>query len=238
MKNITPNTLLQRLLLFGLTFFLLGPLKAQDPDPELFDTWYLVSVSVSDAQDPIFVVDIFPPVQPYVTINSDLSYEGFGSCNSFNGLFEYFDPEYLSVLNYSSSTNECESQAQTQIEEWFFFYMMHGAPYDIDPDGDGLKLTMTTPIYGVMTAQNYPLSIQEELENSFKVFPNPASDRLMIESLSTPIDRVELYDMRGIRLLLVTDYTAELDLTAWPSGMYLLKIFSEEKSTIKRIIKE
>ncbi len=55
---------------------------AQDPDPDLFRTWYLSFVQESDAGLPYVVSEINPPIQPYITILENLDYNGEGACNS------------------------------------------------------------------------------------------------------------------------------------------------------------
>ena len=62
----------------------------QEPNPELFQTWYLYSVMASDASpDPYIVSEINPTIIPSLTIVEDLTFSGIGACNSFNGIFTF-----------------------------------------------------------------------------------------------------------------------------------------------------
>jgi heat shock protein HslJ len=61
---------------------------AQAPNPDLFQTWYLQSVVVSDGSEPTYIVsDIEPTITPSLTIMEDLTFSGIGACNTFNGAF-------------------------------------------------------------------------------------------------------------------------------------------------------
>ncbi len=57
---------------------------AQDPNPDLFQTWHLTSVMIDDLAPLYIVSEIDPPIQPYVTIEGNLSFSGQGACNTFD----------------------------------------------------------------------------------------------------------------------------------------------------------
>lgn len=78
-----------------------------------------------------------------------------------------------------------------------------------------------------------------ELEDQYKVYPNPASSYVLIES-DQPIQFIELVTLDG-RKLMSTDLTNQgetyhLDLSEIPSGMVFITINTNELSTTKKIM--
>jgi len=72
-----------------------------------------------------------------------------------------------------------------------------------------------------------------------KVYPNPASNFVQIQS-EKPLKSIELYDIQG-RLLLVKETINKnetINLSEQTSGIYLLKVISENGSILKKIMKE
>lgn len=80
------------------------------------------------------------------------------------------------------------------------------------------------------------LSINEVtlLAVSVKVFPNPASDIVTVESNVT-IKNIEFYDVLGKRVLTTTQ-TNVIGIEQLPAGVYILKINSLEGSLTKRLV--
>ena len=84
----------------------------------------------------------------------------------------------------------------------------------------------------------YILSVSEIIEDQLKIYPNPTSNILTIKSDIIPIDKVEIYSVLGkkikeIKLDFNNIYTEDLS-----KGIYLLKIFSEKGTVVKKLIKK
>lgn len=76
--------------------------------------------------------------------------------------------------------------------------------------------------------ENYPIT----------VFPNPVSSILNIKS-EKPIDFVEVFDITGRRLEVITNPTEkQIDFSAYANGAYLLKIKAGKEMQTLRILKE
>jgi len=75
-----------------------------------------------------------------------------------------------------------------------------------------------------------------ELLKGLKVYPNPASETIYITS-GIPIEKIELYDMVGKRVL-ESKETSEVKVNHLEHGLYLLKLYSENASTTKKVIIE
>ena len=87
------------------------------------------------------------------------------------------------------------------------------------------------------------LGIDENFSNSFSVYPNPASGVVVIQSNEVFSGlEISLFDMNG-RLLYSESNVAssnrlQFDVSNLASGMYLLQINSEEKTTVKQLVKQ
>ena len=78
----------------------------------------------------------------------------------------------------------------------------------------------------------------EELTSSFNIYPNPVSDKLYIET-QTQILIVEIYDMFGRQQSMVNgQQSMVIDVTDLNSGVYFVKVVTENGETVKRFIKK
>ncbi len=80
-------------------------------------------------------------------------------------------------------------------------------------------------------------SITEE-NISFNIYPNPAGEKLYIET-EVEIEEVSIFDIYGRRqeLSAVSCQTSAIDVSGLKSGIYFVKINTEEGNIVKRIIK-
>jgi hypothetical protein len=79
----------------------------------------------------------------------------------------------------------------------------------------------------------------ENAGSAFKIYPNPATDRVEIESTTNKKFTISLSDLSG-KTLIETELfgSSGIDLTDFQKGIYLLKITSEDKvSEVRKIIK-
>lgn len=86
------------------------------------------------------------------------------------------------------------------------------------------------------------LGSDDSFSNSFSVYPNPASGSVVIQSNEVfPNVAIALFDMNGRRLFTESNVAnfnrLQLDISKLSSGMYLLQINSEEKITVKQLVK-
>ena len=80
----------------------------------------------------------------------------------------------------------------------------------------------------------------EEFASSFNIYPNPVSDRLYIETLTqTQTLTVEIYDVYGRRQSMVNgQQSTVIDVSDLNSGVYFVKVVTENGETVKRFIKK
>lgn len=68
----------------------------------------------------------------------------------------------------------------------------------------------------------------------FVVYPNPAT--IFIEISGNTIDKIEIYSVLGNKIL-TKENTNTIDVSSFEKGIYLLKIYSDGKQTIKKMVK-
>lgn len=115
-----------------------------------------------------------------------------------------------------------------------------------DADGNGYYLQLTDPGLDNSVAENWTASNEvfvsdhpHSTEPFLEVYPNPVQDVLRIRTTTT-IVRISLSDLQG-RLLATESIGSTggtLDLSRYSSGVYMLKIETEEQSFIRKIVKE
>ncbi len=88
-----------------------------------------------------------------------------------------------------------------------------------------------------LNSGNAVVSITSGLDDKTRVivFPNPCIDEIHISSDYT-IDKVFLLNSSGELLMKYPQNTQSLNLTQFTSGVYFIKIFSNSKSIIQKII--
>lgn len=78
-------------------------------------------------------------------------------------------------------------------------------------------------------------SINEDFNSNFSIYPNPASDLISIHS-NKLIDKVELYSVIGQLVLLEEINTKHINTQQVKPGLYLMKIYSDDKINTKKIL--
>ena len=102
-------------------------------------------------------------------------------------------------------------------------------------DGEkyGLGLVWINPISKSTLSNN-----EFELANSILFYPNPAKDVLNIQGDVSKLKSIEVYSILGKRLLEVKENLNEINISKLQSGMYLLRVNTNETSVTYKIVKE
>jgi hypothetical protein len=74
------------------------------------------------------------------------------------------------------------------------------------------------------------------LTSNISIYPNPVKDILYFQSSST-IEQVSIYDISGRMFKQFANSSSEINISNLASGIYLLKIRTEEGETVQKIIK-
>jgi hypothetical protein len=85
------------------------------------------------------------------------------------------------------------------------------------------------------------MNVNENSHNSdVKVYPNPANDKVYIETLAQTVN-IEIYDIFGRRQVTMTPShqgNVTIDVANLKSGIYFIKVNTNEGNIVKRIIKQ
>lgn len=107
--------------------------------------------------------------------------------------------------------------------------------YDIDNPGPPHLLKEFPPngmVYRFTPTKSVGISLKNLSKNTYTVYPNPASDRLVVQKNSAEYAEFQLIDMWGKTILRQVLSSAEitLDLSEYPAGMYLARFVSTNQS--------
>jgi hypothetical protein len=86
----------------------------------------------------------------------------------------------------------------------------------------------------VLSAEDFILE-----DNNLSIYPNPAKDRIYISS-NTAIDKILVYNIFGQMMYKSSkkDNSIIVDISNFAKGIYLVKVFSKNEITTKKIIKK
>ena len=87
----------------------------------------------------------------------------------------------------------------------------------------------------VRVYQNTTLSTNDISSNSFRVYPNPASSEINIQS-NVQISHIELYDLLGKLILRKFESPKTINVNNINPGLYLLNIYTGNNKTVKKVI--
>ena len=107
---------------------------------------------------------------------------------------------------------------------------MGGISGTIDP-----SFTQSPMVIDYVRIYQNTLSADEINANNFKVFPNPASTEINIQT-NINIDYVEVYDIFGKLVLRESKTVNSIKIGNLNSGLYLLNIYSEGARIVKKVI--
>ncbi|GHC42966.1 T9SS type A sorting domain-containing protein [Ulvibacter litoralis] len=228
------------LFLFALSFG--APSFAQDPN--LYRTWHLYELA-ADLSPSEYVSNVQPSIHPYLTIHPDLSFEGYGACNNFMGQFTYTiisGEETLTPTFFDATLNSCNYQSHTNFESLFFGYVSATSNqyitlyYDANTSIGTLNLEFAPGFYAAYGTEALSVSDQNAVE--FTVFPNPASEQLVITSENLQIETITIYEVSGKIVTQFKTVEGSVDVSSLSEGVYFIEINSEEGKHIKKFIKD
>ena len=225
---------MKKLLLFLFIFLCSIPIRAQDPD--LYRTWYLYIVEVTDIY---YVSEIDPSIEPYINITENLVFNGLGACNTFDGIYIEEFPGFLISYDFNNTNEDCGYPIHNIIED-DYFNVLQAFDYQISQDNEGFILNLWSGLWGWAELRDYPLStIDFELSKLITIYPNPAKDILTIDNTSnTEITSINIYDVLGRIVLTEKSNMDQVDVSHLDSGLLFMEIETDQGVITKKIVKE
>ncbi|RFN58924.1 T9SS type A sorting domain-containing protein [Marixanthomonas ophiurae] len=216
---------------------------SQEPDPDLYQTWYLYSYEY-DLGDYILVTEIEPAISPNLIIEENLDFFGNGACNAYNGNFIYdATAETLTPENFVQSLLNCDYQSHTDFELDYFGFFSPDVPFeytiDTNPNNPNNQTLILSPAPGFfLIYSNTQLSVSENEITSFKIYPNPVSETLFISSENNTIENISVFSINGQVVLSEKSNTNQLDVSTLSNGLYFVEIASGNGTSIQKFIKK
>ncbi|MDQ2180303.1 T9SS type A sorting domain-containing protein, partial [Marinifilum sp. D714] len=173
--------------------------------------------------------------------NADVKKEVVLTKNEFNITF--------TILDRSGSIAGAEvildNKAKITDESGKVSYTKKVGDYDYTVSADGHNsesgsVSITNDDISKEIVLSIVTSISEIEDNLFKVYPNPTNGLVKIEGKLLNKARITLIDINGKVWKVKTSdsISCELDLSSYPSGMYILRIEKENEVYKKRLIKQ
>jgi len=209
---------------------------AQDPD--LYQTWYLNSIN--GEFETIYVFEIEPEITPNITITESLNFTGEGACNTFTGTINFLDPN-LEFQNFNNSIFDCiyESHIDLEYSYFSFFQTESIISYTIATENGIQYLTLDNQIFEGLSFSNQLLATLDIFKTSVSIFPNPVSEKLVINSKDFSIDHITIYSISGKKV--IESFKIEnntVDVSELSKGMYFIEVSTSERKTTKKFIKK
>ena len=110
-----------------------------------------------------------------------------------------------------------------------------GQPYVAYEDyGTDFKAT-------VMKYDSVYVGVKEPQESRISLYPNPATDKITVETLGTTgKSNLAIVNLEGQRLITrqITKPKTQIDISSLPSGVYFVRITNEKTLEVGKIIKQ
>ncbi|SRX75461.1 T9SS type A sorting domain-containing protein [Aequorivita antarctica] len=110
---------------------------------------------------------------------------------------------------------------------------------DIDNDGDMDVISSSQNDDKIAWYENYTIiGIEENQLNTVKIYPNPTSGLIFIESKTEAIVSVAVFDILDKNVFQQSGNIQEVDISNFQNGMYFFRIATESGDFVQKIIKE
>ncbi|PJE45182.1 MAG: hypothetical protein CUR32_01270 [Flavobacterium sp.] len=211
--------------------------SSQTPNPDLFQTWYLYDYYSTDDNIHHPISAIAPPISPRVTFSQTSNYNGIGACNGFGGTLSFPSNDVLVFDSFAGTLVLCGSTEHISFEGSFFSLFQSGGQYYISGTGNNMSLVISTPIFNNYVFGNSQLNSSNFDLKQTKIYPNPAHSKLFVDSENNLIDKIEIFNSLGQTIKTINADFDVINITDFGSGIYLMKLYSEERTVEKKFIK-
>jgi hypothetical protein len=177
----------------------------------------------------VVIEDVTAPVITCVA-NQTFEIESSASVYTVNG--NELDPvsvsDNCSVATILNDFNDTETLAGAQINIGTTNLVWTAT----DADGNATQCSLDVTV-------NQSTGIKDLVDAGIKMYPNPTSGMIYIESENTEIESIQVFDITGTLVLEVSDLEKQqIDLSGYMQGVYIIKINTKDESFTSRIIKK
>jgi Secretion system C-terminal sorting domain len=175
------------------------------------------------------------------TFSTGYNYSFETTGNDVTVTFEMLDTDKEGVVAYLWQQTPFTETLMTNTEELTFSTTVTGQTPGTDINfavkfaySGGLSVTK---YFTYTVGENCGLGVNEpELNASVKLYPNPASNMIHIDSQVSEVSKIEIYSVLGRKMLETTD--SLINVAHLSDGMYLVKIYAGNKVLTKKLIVE
>ena len=234
--------MIKKILIILISIFVNFDFYAQDS--QLFEnTWYLNKVIINGNNS-------FPPSNSEVEFVSAIFtkpniFRTF-VCNTFDTEIDFSNTDEFTITSYSLTLILCNLQVNSDFEGVYFDFFFDQSTqdpytipflYEIVVNGNRKVLTITNVNGDMAIYANEILSNQDFDVLSFTIFPNPVKDVLQVSTQNeVELKQIQVYDVMG--KLVLEGKSASIDFTGLASGLYFVKVETNQCVLVKRVVKE
>jgi len=220
------------------------PAGIPEPDPALFNTWYLSAYSY-DFGGTFYVEDISPSISPFLTMESDLTFSG-QACNEYGGYFTYDEVTDRLVLEQfdlclcGSCDNPPQSHVDFENDYFEYFIIDDNYNYILSEDDDQSYLRIFSQASTELFFQSTPLTfgIDDVELKKVTIYPNPVLDVLRISSENIAIDSIVVYSMQGQRMDASLSENNSVNVSSLSEGLYFIEVITSEGKSVQKFVKK
>lgn len=182
-------------------------------------------------------------VQWYIDWKTDYTYDTNGNLTQYinvrwNGV--EWSNDWKTEFTYNNSYSFLDLilpffYSNTEVKIFFNHMLTNGKGYVWDVILNDWKINNNFDFY---YSEKDILSISEITEEQLKIYPNPVSNILTIQSEIIPIDRVVIYSILGKKIKEIGIDFNNIHTEDLSKGLYLISIYTEKGTTVKKLIKK
>lgn len=115
-----------------------------------------------------------------------------------------------------------------------WYNMIDNSPFEVNDTQ--MSITLSPGEFRVFANGISVLETQVSVQNSFRMYPNPATNKIYFTG---NISNITVWDLSGKNVLNVNNYTANqpIDVSQWESGIYLVRIINHQQTQNFKFIK-
>ncbi|MES2515341.1 MAG: T9SS type A sorting domain-containing protein [Bacteroidota bacterium] len=162
--------------------------------------------------------DIESPTTSSVNMNVKFQWTAGMEVNSFDRTMAY-------VSQYTNNWDAVTPSAST----------VTGSNYQLARNG------VTSPGQFAVVDNLSALSVKEQEDVSFSLYPNPAHNNLTVAVKDNSSFTVEVFDALGNKAIaekMVKGMSSDIDFSSLTSGVYFVKISTDKAQSVKRVVKQ
>lgn len=215
-------------------------------DPQIFNnTWYLHNVIVNGE-------DTIPPNSNMILMFSATNLDTNACANLFGEVVFENNTTEFSFLNYGITLSFCDDADAAIYEQIYFPVFTDGIDtspaftsyftYSIS-ETEGVKTLIINSAFNKQAIySDVALSTSQFNKESFSFYPNPSEGfiEINLNNSFTKSTTLEIYNNIGIlqKTEKLTTTTSRIDINNLASGIYFLKITTENGTSVKKFIKK